>query len=352
MKFIASVLGLASLCTCPSYGQSNSSAEDEMCSRYADVPLPAEAVVSSTPNKWPACESYKIYSGIGTAVDYAAARKCAWVERATTEAKLEPEDMINEVLGGSAMLAVLYANGEGVEQNKLLALRLACEVGMPLDGLKKIQESREEAHLSIGKFERCDFAYTTIEMNFCAKRDSEIAAQNRKHTLDGISASWPRADQDAFAALQNSAEDYVIAHGRGEVDQGGTIRGLRTNGVEERQRAKFLEAVQAFESGHLPKAAKREFEKSDADLNETYKAALALAAAHKNDYEGQIQPEGIQDAERAWLKYRDAWIVFAEIHYPNTDPDAWRNLLTRNRVWSLRATMCEVGWGDPGCKPR
>ena len=84
----------------------------------------------------------------------------------------------------------------------------------------------------------------------------------------------------------------------------------------------------------------------------TYKRALALATAHKDDYQGQIQPEGINGAERAWLKYRDAWVAFAKAHYPNTDPSAWLAMLTQNRLWSLRATMCDVGWGDPACKPR
>ncbi len=124
-----------------------------------------------------------------------------------------------------------------MEQDKPLALRLACEIGMPADGLNAIEALPDEAHLSGRKFKRCDYAYTTFDMNFCAAFASEIAAQKRQNRLDEISAPWPKAHRDAFAALEKAEKNYVEAHG-GEVYQGGTIRVLRTNGVGERQKDK------------------------------------------------------------------------------------------------------------------
>src|SRR6266567_3224280 len=251
MKSLLSVVLFASLSAGLLHGQTAESRHDEICGKYAEVPLPTEAQQASQSKKWPDCESYKIYSGIGMAVDYAAARNCAWLERLAIEARIQPEEMIDAVMGGSAMLAVVYANGEGVEQDKPLALRLACEIGMPADGLNAIEALPDEAHLSGRKFKRCDYAYTTFDMNFCAAFASEIAAQKRQNRLDEISAPWPKAHRDAFAALEKAEKNYVEAHG-GEVYQGGTIRVLRTNGVGERQKDKFLAAVEEFESGHLP----------------------------------------------------------------------------------------------------
>jgi hypothetical protein len=57
--------------------------------------------------------------------------------------------------------------------------------------------------------------------------------------------------------------------------------------------------------------------------------------ARPDDYDGQIQREVIQTAERAeraWLRYRDAWVAFARMHYPNTDSNAWLALLAKNRI--------------------
>lgn len=349
MKPLALVFVFLAASSFPLDGQSKNA--DDLCSHYADTQLPAEAQQVSIPNKWPGCESYKFYSGIGTARDYAVARKCAWSERLASEAKIQPEDMLDDVVGGSDMLAVLYANGEGVEQNKGLALRFACEAGLPEDALKAIEALPDESHVSGSKFKRCDFAYTTFDMNFCSEYQSEIAAQQRQEKLDNLSNQWPASHKEAFAALQKTAEEYVQAHGSGETYLGGTIRNLRVDGVEERQRDKFLAAVREFEGAHLPKGDEGDYKKADADLNATYKKALEMAAKQNfEDDDGDIRPEGIQKAERAWLKYRDAWVAFAKLHYPQSDSNAWLTLLTRNRYWSLRATLCEVGWTDPSCK--
>lgn len=131
---------------------------------------------------------------------------------------------------------------------------------------------------------------------------------------------------------------------------GGTIRDIRMDGVEEHQRDNFLATVQKFESGHLPAGSEADYKKADADLNATYKNVLDLAAKQNfAEDDGDIRPEGIQKAERAWLKYCDAWIAFAKVHYPQISSSAWLTLLTRNRYWSLRVTMCAVGWNDPAC---
>lgn len=323
---------------------------DSECAAYLKAPLPAEATIVPAPTVWPDCDSYKSYSGIGRRIDFDAARRCAWQERLAQQADLEPRYTVSSLFGGSAMLTVLYANGEGVEQNKALALRFACESELEGDGRAEILALPDVSHVAGKKFAYCDAAFTTFEMNFCAAYAAEVTAQKRQDALDGISSSWPKPERDAFRALESAEEDYVRTHGVGETYLGGTIRNLRVNGVEERQRDKFLAAVREFESGHLPRGSETDFKKADADLNATYRKALALSAKQNFDADdGLIRPEGIQKAERAWLKYRDAWVAFAKLHYPHTDRNAWLNLLTRNRYWDLRQTSCAVGWKDAAC---
>jgi uncharacterized protein YecT (DUF1311 family) len=344
---------LALVCASPLLGQAeNPGAQPaELCEKYMQTPLPAEALSVANPKSWPECDSYKSYSGIGRKVDYAEARRCAWSERLAQQADIQPKYTVASLFGGAAMLTVLYANGEGVEQNKQLALRFACESTLEEQGQIDILALPDRSHVMQKKFKYCDEAYSTFEMNFCAAYDAEIATQKRQDELDKLSNRWPQADKDALAVLEKTEKDYVDAHSRGETYLGGTIRNLRMNGVEEHQRDQFLAAVRKFESGNLPAGNETDYKKADADLNATYKKALELAAKQNFDEdEGDIRPEGIQKAERAWLKYRDAWVAFAKLHYPQTDSYAWLTLLTRNRYWNLRTTMCNVGWDDPACK--
>jgi uncharacterized protein YecT (DUF1311 family) len=348
--FLLALVGAALLATELPTAHTQVPADSE-CKEPLQTPLPAEALAVVPPIAWPDCDSYKSYSGIGRKADFVAARQCAWSERLAQRANLAPRYTVASLFGGSAMLTVLYANGEGVEQNKPLALRFACESELADQGIENILALPTEPHVTGKKFKYCDEAFTTFQMNFCAAYGDEIAAQKRQDELDRLSIRWPHTDKDAFAALERAEEAYVAAHGGGETYLGGTIRNLRVDGVEERQRDKFLAAVREFESGRLPRGTEADYRKADSDLNSTYKEALKLAA--KQDFaedDGLIRPEGIQKAERAWLEYRDAWVAFAKLHYPHTDANVWLTLLTRNRYWSLRMTLCNVGWADAACK--
>jgi uncharacterized protein YecT (DUF1311 family) len=341
-------LALASAATLFAQSRDTEAQIKAKCEKYLLTPLPAEATAVAAPKKWPECDSYKSYSGIGTKVDYVAARRCAWAERLAFQADLEPRYTVASIVGGSAMLSVLFANGEGVEQNLLLAGRFACEAGIG-HGLKDIEAVPSNPIQAGKKFKYCGEAYTTFEMNYCAAYDSEIAAQKREDVLASFSSRWPKDQQEAFKLLEHVKENYVEAHGRGETYMGGTIRALRENGVEERQRDKFLAAVQAFEGGHLPHGSASDYAKADAALNLLYRKAVAVAEAHKLEDEGAIQPEGIRNAERAWLKYRDEWVAFAKLHYPATDSNTWLTLLTTNRAASLRMTLCGIDSKDSSC---
>jgi uncharacterized protein YecT (DUF1311 family) len=282
-------------------------------------------------------------------VDYEAARKCAWAERLAVQADMQPKYSVASLFGGSAMLTVLYANGEGVEQDIPLSLRFACEAGLPDRGLNDIASLSSNSTPSRKRFRYCDEAFTTFEMNFCAALDAEIAKQKRSDVFLNLSLRWPKEQQAEFKTLVRVHEAYVIARGRGETDQGGTIRGLRVNGVEERMRDKFLAALQSFEAGHFPHGSESDFRRVDAELNVLYRRAIAAADAHKKDYDGAIQPEGIRDAELTWLKYRDAWVAFAKLSFPTTDSNAWLTLLTTNRAASLRVTLCGIDDKDSEC---
>ena len=317
------------------------------CEKYLQTPLPAEASAIATPKTWPECNSYKLYSGIGTKVDYATARKCAWFERLAIKADIEPRYTVASVVGGSAMLAVLYANGEGVEQNIPLAGRFACEAGIG-HGLKDI-EALPPSPVQAGKeFKYCDEAYTTFEIGFCAGWDSEIQDQSRLSSIHRLSAMWPVAQRDALLALVKTNDIYSSAHANREIDLSGSGRAIWQFNAEWLLREQFMTALKAFEQGQLPHGSGDDSAHADTDLNRAYHKAINMAEAGKSGY-GAIQPEGIRNTERVWLKYRDAWIAFAKLHYPTISVYSWLTLLTNDRIAVLKDTFCQMGSTDEYC---
>lgn len=327
-------------------------ATQNKCKQYSMTPLPGEAAQTPQPKAWPDCNSYELYSGISTEIDYAAARRCAWSERLAQQADLEPRYTIASVFGGSAMLTVLYANGEGVDKNMPLALRFACEAsGAPAEisyRLKDIESRFAKSAAEAAKFSFCDDISSGFMQGFCAAYFSELADASRTKSLISMAASMNQAQRQAFEQLNKLEQSYARAHADGEIDLSGTARAMFQIDAEDSLRDDFISALQSFEAGKFPTGATEAFQGADARLNATYRHVMNRTEEHKNDY-GAIQPEGIRAAERSWLKYRDAWLQFAKLRYPGVAPEVWLTLLTNDRASVLDGSFCDMDAEDGPC---
>jgi len=325
------------------------------CAKYLQTPLPPEASSIASPKTWPDCNSYRLYSGIGVTVDYSAARNCAWAERLAIQTGIESEYTVASVFGGSAMLSVLYANGEGVKKNLPLAIRFACEQGGAEaeieDRIRHLESLRDKPAAPGSKFRSCDDMTSFIMMGYCSAYDKELTDQKRTGDLRALSSAWLQTQQTAFNALVQTEQAYSEAHGEWEIDASGLLRAANEIGAEQNLRDKFLKALRSFEKGDLPHGSADDFAKADARLNALYRKVLASAEEHKSDL-GAVQPKGVRTAERAWLKYRDAWVVFAKLRYPSVSPESWLTLLTADRIAVLKDTSCEITHDPPPCGDR
>lgn len=238
------------------YGQNADGIGHAKCAEYRNIPLATEAASIPLPKDWPICASYKLYSGIGTRVDLEAARRCAWSERLAAQAGLAPKYTLESVFGGSAMLTVLYANGEGVERSIPLALRFACETNFDGD-FDDIESLHLEAHGKRPKFVLCNEAKTEFSIGFCAGYQQQIDDQERESTYRKISEQWPAAHKAAFEKLLVAEANYAKAHATGETELSGSGRAVWEINSEESIKDDFLSAINAFETEQFPKVPAR-----------------------------------------------------------------------------------------------
>jgi uncharacterized protein YecT (DUF1311 family) len=290
------------------------------CSAYASVPLPPEADNVPVPKTSPACASYRSYRGIGRPVNYAEARACAWQERLAQKAELRQieDEPTAWVVGGSLILADVYFNGAGVKRNIPLALRFACEseermATLALPDIAKLNGSTP-AH---GPFEFCDYAASTLTMNFCVGYTSEIQDDRKSHYYSSLESSMTPEQKAAFEKLLAAQKAYVTAHAF-EVDQGGTIRGLRTLGSESILDDLFRTEVVHFERKEWPTLSADQVTTADALLRRQYEKKLQqLGTRTKEEIdEGAVTADHLADVQGKWETYRDAWVAFARLRYP------------------------------------
>jgi hypothetical protein len=319
-RLIAGILiGICALAVAAG-GQTASADLPAACSAYASIPLPAEAEKAPVPHTPPACASYRSYRGVRRPVNYSEARACAWQERLAQKADLgqNQEDPIAWVVGGSLILADIYINGAGVKRNIRLAMRLACESeeGMAMLALPEIAKSKGSPHAH-GPFEFCDYAATTFTMNFCSGYASEIEDDRRSRYYNSLKSSMTVEQQAAFDRLLLARNAYIEAHAS-EVDQGGTIRAIRTAGSQGILKDLFHTELIHFENKKWPVLSDNQIKTAEALLRGEYEKTLQRLRPQTRESisAGAVTAAHVSSVEQTWEKYRDAWVAFSRLPYP------------------------------------
>jgi uncharacterized protein YecT (DUF1311 family) len=270
-------------------------------------------------------DARRFYYGIGTRVDYVRARHAAFVER-------DRGDTL--VIGGSAILMMLYANGQGVKRDLDLAIKLACAVGdapaeiegrvMRLQGMKS---GGGTTH-----FDLCDDITSGFMMGHCRALKEEREGKGREHELEALLAKWPAEDREAFDALKSAFDRFVEMRTSNEIDLSGTDRAAAIVEAEATMKQSLLQTLKRAEQGKLSTRDAHDYSKADAELNSAYQRALASDFA-----DSTVSAAGIKATEKAWIRYRDAWVALGARRYPSVPGDAWKTWLTRERIEQLRA---------------
>ena len=275
------------------------------------------------------CDSEALYYGIGMAADPVRARQCAFLEAERGE---------GGVFSGRTMLMTIYANGRGAKRDLDVAAHLACGIeGAPMESHGRVSHLAElKAKRWQGQdFHYCDDVTSGLAMGYCASHEAEMAGARRDSALAAMASGWSPAARQAFGRLRSAHEAYVEAHGSGEVDLSGTARAAMAINAEEALRDELNEVLERLRSGRaLPTAASR-LPAEDAALNAAYRKRLAQAGGET--WPGAVTPEGIRSAERAWLRYRDAFLAFAAAQFPRVPRDELAAWLTRQRTALLTA---------------
>lgn len=288
---------------------------------------------ATTAAKLKDCDSEALYYGIGMTAAPLQARQCALLETQRTDDNRWP-------FSGTAMLMTMYANGVGAERNLDLATSLACRIdGAPfavhgrIEHLQKLAAEHADRH----DFDYCDDISSGMAGGFCAVHAASIADHRRSDKIDALSRAWTDDERAGLKKVLTAMESYATASGENEVDLSGTGRVGFMKDREYEVKKDWLRLLDALQSSKFPVSSEAEFHRVDADLNRVYQQVMAIkpdAAGHIND--GTVLQPDIRVTQRIWLRYRDVWVSFAAVKYPQVSPASLKTELTRKRTDFLR----------------
>jgi uncharacterized protein YecT (DUF1311 family) len=282
------------------------------CIRVERVQPPASPGAAS-PAQCNASDAYyaKLDQAITSAAEWAQVRSCAIASNDT------------------AVLAMLYANGLGVKRDLALATRYACSTGAAM-----AETESRVMHLSMlppgQRFDHCDDITSGMMGAYCAAIAARRADKVRTAFLARVRHGLPVQQVAAFDQLVRSSATFAESHANDETPPGGTGYAGFVIDAEARENEWLREHLAAFEKNRFDLPRQSQFATDDAELNRIYGERL------KSDRTDGVPASAIRSMQRSWLAYRDAWVAFAALHYPQLPADSLKAALTQWRIKQLQ----------------
>lgn len=231
----------------------------------------------------------------------------------------------------TAVLAMLYANGLGVPRDTRIAMHYACRTGAA--NAEMAQRVGHLADLPPGKrYDHCDDITSGMMGGICANIAAIRAERIRSAYLARLRTSLAAPQTAAFDRLVKASDAFAKAHAEQETPRGGSGYTGFVIDAQAREQEWLREHVLNFEKGRFNVPPASQFPADDAQLNRVYQRRTHPA---ETPDEFDAQPEQIRATQRLWLVYRDAWVAFAALRYPQLPADSLKALLTQWRIKQL-----------------
>lgn len=293
-----------------------------ICQKVQELAVPPADLPTADELKTLAdCRSQDLYFGLGVAKDPVKARKCAFSE---IDRKVNDLD-----IAGRSILAMIYANAQGVDRNMDLAIKFSCEIhGMPGDIAGNIHELARyrDGHFSGDNYSACDHSSGRHSYEQCAALEDRFDKVKREAKIAAITKAWSAQDKKAFETFRIAADAFFTDRCANEFD-------TATTQVQERAFLEndLIDKLEQLERGEFPKFSPADLKAAESKLQ----ADLEKVQARGSFSQGQITADGVNKTEKTWQAYKAAWITFGKKKYPKVTVADWNAWLTGDRVVML-----------------
>lgn len=337
---VAGQLLMAVLVLAPSavFGQAEVKIPDEaeaqaICARFASYKPGAEARATDQDRKVFSaksadCTGYVYDTGEGS--DRDKGRRCCLVHG----------DCNRE-------LAMIFANGWGVRRDYDAATYFLCRAGDEMapfeqwEMLGHVESMRKSPQPKDLDF--CEYAESGSGTSWCAQLDLARGSVEWERRIAAVRPALGAA-QPSLAGLRKAADSFIEANAEAEAAGflGGTIYPSQVLGNQAAGNEAFVVNLERFGRQRADAATQEMLNKADAALNTAYKAAMA----REEFSDDHALSQSLRGAQRAWIRYRDAWIAFYRLRWKDAaPPDALQReitaALTAERTEELRKMMEE-----------
>jgi uncharacterized protein YecT (DUF1311 family) len=171
-------------------------------------------------------------------------------------------------------------------------------------------------------------------------RAQQPTEQQRFAALARLNESAPPEQRIAWNALivafTSFREDHVATEACASTEHCAEARIAEQNRVNQAFLA-FAEDTPIPQHISAP-ISEQMIVKSDADLNTAYEQTLAaLPETCPAGLRGCLSQTAFRNTQREWIRYRDAWLTYGKLRWPEALPSIWLSALIQQRTGQIAA---------------
>lgn len=219
-------------------------------------------------------------------------------------------------------LAMIFANAWGAGRDYDAALYFLCRAADEMAAAEQwamighIQEMRKDKNPQDLLY--CDYASSGAGQLYCGLIEKDLKDTGRENKIEKLRKTLDQKSQEKLGDLVKATEKFAGEEGAlaAVPDIGGTGYPAEVLSEQGKIYDDAVSAIIRFAGKRASEASVERLKKADADLNNAYKSAMA------NPPECVIcsdpKTEGVnalRDAQRAWIKWREAWILFYQTRW-------------------------------------
>jgi hypothetical protein len=155
----------------------------------------------------------------------------------------------------------------------------------------------------------------------CADLDIKIE-QSEFDMLSSAAEKGSKAEQNAYNALVSAFETFKrldLDIQSEECGEGSDCDAMVAQ-IEAQRNYEFLLMAEGFRGAGFPSFSAGQADEADAELNDLYRQS------------NLDQDAELQAMEITWVRYRDAWVAYGAIKWPEVTADSWRAYLTLQHI--------------------
>jgi uncharacterized protein YecT (DUF1311 family) len=177
----------------------------------------------------------------------------------------------------------------------------------------------------------------------CAERDLAIEKVRFAAVRKSVEGRSPE-ERIAYNVLIVSLSEFLDSHIANEACRGGTNCGMINENEKALVNYDFLAMAEGFIKDGFPSFTTDDLAREDAALNVAYQKVLSSLpeGCQSSDRTSEcVSQTDLRDTERAWIRYRDAWVTFGTLRWPQVTSTSILTYLTRQRTKQLTGSAPE-----------